>query len=702
MASFSTLEAKAAEIARRRATLTTLDASSVVRFVESFFLLEELAFAAPSEARVEARALLSVLYANAQRTADAMAFGEQLARALSLPHGASAFAGFFSRFAEEGAGLHRALVADVLRSGQPRSAVSEALLGHASALAGANDEEGALKMREAALAAFPEQSAAVWLSLASGYLRLVDPERAAIALKRSESASAGTDRPTELSERRARLTLLVERARAVRSAGTPNTPEARLALAENLLAIGLLDRAEPLLEASARDLPGDARPIIALGKLRFQRVEAKDILRVAREVAATLEPARKLPHRSRDLYELLIGLVGLTAFEDVLQGSREPAELSRRATVVVARLDGLNEEQRPLSPQRAAVMAIVLKVAKAAITIGPEFGDQLPGLLRTASAEADALSDADPTNRDARALAISIAAFAADPHKAFARVIATPAVPDEPWLVSARAEIALDLAQQTGSLDQLVAVRELVLGTTALAGARRDPVLSAVLGDVEALLTPSGRGSANKAGIAYREALQGLPAAERARVLSNLAWLIAHTEQITDAPDGMRAAIAAASKGADRAAAIATMGTFALVHTQFEDAESLATQALAIEKDTTLAFIVRALARKRLGRMAEAQADAAQAVKNVDKMLVGSPRRQWGQRGVSSGASMDVNLGISSQKQIYDLRFTAYHRLWLLHDTFDLVELRALATLPSAEPKAKDAAAEKPAGKRTR
>jgi tetratricopeptide (TPR) repeat protein len=690
MASFSTLEAKAAELRRRRATLTSLDASTVVRFVESFFLLEEVAFGPASEARVEARATLSVLYGNARRTADGMALGEQLAQALSLPRGASAFSEFFRTFAREGDGLHRALVSDVLRAGGPPHALSEALLGHASALAGDHDEDGALTMREAALVAFPEQSAGAWLTLAAGYVRVLDPDRASIALGRSVSAPVGTDRAHDLAERRERLTGLVDRAKTIRAAGTPQTSEARLSLGEDLLAIGLLDRAEPLLVASARELPDDARPIVALAKLRFQRVEAKDLLRVAREVATSLEPARKLAHPSRDLYELAIGLSGLTAFEDVLQGSREPAELVKRATVVVERLHTLNEEQRRLSPRRAAVLAIVLKLAREVIAIGPEFADSLPGLLRKASAEADALADAAADDRDARALALSISAFAAEPNQAFARVIATPKVPDEPWFVATRAEIALDLAQASGDADKLVRVRELVLHELPQ-GTPRDPRASAVLGDVEALLIASGRGTAVEAAKAYREALAGLPVADHARLYANLAWVSGRLADHGQLIEGLRTAVGKATKAPDRAAALATFGTLALVEGELPAAQQLATQALEAEEDTTLALVVRAIARKRLGLMEEARADAVRAVRNIDKLVAATPRRQWGQRGVSAGASMDVNLGISSLRQVYDLRFSAYQRLWLLHDTFDLAELRALAAMPApTEAGAKD------------
>jgi tetratricopeptide (TPR) repeat protein len=679
---FDTVEARQREIERRQESMNLFDTSATVSLAELVFLLEETAFGPPSPARTEALATLASLYGSAQRTADIMGLADQLARGLEIPRRGDDFAAFFKAFAEGSAALHRAFVAAVLREGAPPTAVSRALLAHASVLANAHDDEGALTMREAALQAFPAQPADAWLGLASAYLAVLDVDRAAIALTRSEAASVGTERPADLASRRAKLVATLERARSVRAVGTPKTAEERLALAETLFAVGQLDRAEPLFRESARELPDDARPIVGLAKLRFQRVEASDLMRVAREVAAMLEPARRLGHPPRELYELSIGLSGLTAFEDVLRGSREPDEMLKRATTIVDRLRALNDEQRAVSPERAAVLGLVLDLATEAIAKGPTFTEALPDLLKGAAARARALAEAKPTDPDARRIAITLSAFSANPQEAFAFVTASPTVPDEPAFVVTRAEIALDIGQSLGDAGKVAAARALVVGAFP-SGTRRDARAEALLGDVEALLASTGQGSLAKAATAYGEALKGLAPADRARTLSNLAWVLAHTDKIATAPDVMREAVGAATKDVDRATAIGAMATFALAKAQPEDAVELATQAIALDEHATVALVVRALAKKRLGHPEEGRADALAAIARIEKNTKGTPHRQWGQAGVFGDASLDVNLGIASQRQVYDLRLGGCHRPWLLHETFDLAELRAIAATPA-------------------
>lgn len=687
-----TPEQKLAEIERRRGAFDFDDEAATISFAETFFLLEVLAFGPASDARTEARAMLAGFYVQAERSGDFVRWTERLARRLDPAQRDHDFSAFLRAFAEGGTGMHRAFAAAAVRDGKPAPSVARALLAHAWYLRGKDDHAGSLSTLEAAFRVDPAQPADLWLVLGSSYALVLDADRAAIALARSESAPAGTMAPDELAKRRSELRRRIALVREVNAAGTPSTPAARLALAEALRGIGAHARAEALLREVARELPGDARPRIALARLRLQRSDATSIPSLAREVLAALEPARKLENRTSELYELMIGLSGLTALEDVLSAIKDPAELSKRAKEVVSRFRALNDEHAALAPERAAVLSVALDLATAGTELGPRFVEALPELLRASHPGARAVLTRYPEDPAARMVGVSAAAFAADPAEAFAFVTAKPAVPDPPALVVTRAEIALDLALSRG--DAAMVARARAVADEAQPGDRvRDARVSAVRGDAEVFLARSRAGSLATAEAHYRDAVRGLPSGERARILANLAWVLAQTGRVELAADALREAIGTSSKDTNTATAMAVMATLALSVRQPEDALALTDKAVAIDADHAIALMARAVAKKQLGRPDDARADAARALGRIERSAKTTPGRLWGQSGVFGDATLDFNLGIASESPRYDLRLSAFHRAWWLFLSFDMAELRALGAPPAPPPVAPSAKA---------
>lgn len=678
-ASLKTLDDKAHELERRQGVINLDD--SGMALAELFYLLEEVSFGPPSDAQVDARAALAGLYGVARTASDASRWAEKLASELGVKPNEEGLMAFLKRFAEEGEGQHRAFVAAVLQQGRPAPAVARALLAHAAFLANKRDYAGALTMREHALKANPGQTAENWIALSTAYTILLDADRADIALKKSEGATMGSDRPADLASLREKAQAKIALTRRAAAIGVPKTPEDRLTLGELYVELGDLDRAEPLLRQAARELPAEARPTIALGRLRFARTEARDFMVSVREVLSILEPARKLARPTTDLYEMTIGLSGLTAVEDTMRGSKDPAELMKRATATVAHLRELNEEHRPLSPQRAAVLDVVLDLAKDALSKGPDFADHMATMLAHAAVQARGVAARYPDEPNARKLAITLAVFAPDATDAATYVLAEPKTPDDPAFVVTRAEIAVDIGKSLDDAGIISRARALVMDGIPEAK-RRDPRALVLLGDAELLLSPVRQGSLPKAEGLYRDAIARLPPADRARVIANLAWVTGHTGQIQKVPDLLREAINAATKDADRVTAISVMATFALAAGQPEDAVKLATQALAVDDKAFVPLVCRAIGHKRLGHPEEGKKDAATAIERIEKGLASYPRKQWGQAGVYGDSSLDVNLGIGSLRQQYELRMIAYHRPWALFENFDVRELRAIAATP--------------------
>lgn len=679
LSSLKTIDDKAQEIERRQGVINLDDSGTA--FAELFYLLEEVSFGPPSDAQVDARAALAGLYGIARTASDASRWAEKLASELGVKPNEEGLLAFLKRFAAEGDGQHRAFVVAVLRQGKPTVAVGRALLAHAQFLANKRDYTGALAMREHAVKANPTQSAENWVALATAYTIVLDADRAAIALKKSEGAPVGSERPAEIGSSREKVQAKITLVRRAAALGVPKTPEDRLMLGELYLELGDLDRAEPLLKEAARELPQEARPTIALGRLRFARTEARDFLVSVREVLAILEPARKLARPTNDLYEMTIGLSGLTAVEDTMRGSKEPTELIKRATVTVARLRELNDEHRALSPQRAAMLDVALDLAKEAIAKGPDFADHMSTMLAHAAVQARGVAARYPDEPNARKLAITLAVFAPDATEAATYVLAEPKIPDEAAFIVTRAEIAVDIGKSLDDAGIISRARALV--TDGIPDVkRRDPRALVLLGDAELLLSPVRQGSLQKAEALYRDAVTKLPPPERSRVIVNLAWVIGHTGQIQQVPDMLREAINAATKDADRVTAISSMATFALMAGQPEDAAKLATQALAVDDKAFLPLVCRAIAQKRLGHPEAGKKDAAAAIERIEKGLATYPRKQWGQAGVYGDSSLDVNLGIGSLRQQYELRMVAYHRPWALFENFDVRELRAIAATP--------------------
>lgn len=685
MSAFSTPEQRLAEIERRRGAFDLRDDASALAFGELIFLLEGLAFGPPSDARTEALSRLAALYGVAARTRNLARWAERLAKSLGQPQRQGELAAFTRAFTDGGAGLHRAYVAATLRAGAPRPAVARALLSYAWHVHAGDDLEQALSLREAAVRVDPAQPAETWLTLGTSYVVLLDAERAARALERSRSAPVGAARDDQLTTRREELSRQIARARAVHAAGAPTTAEARLALGEALLALGADARAAAALTQARGELPGDARPRVALARLALRRGHDGDLSAVAREITASLDGARGLDHRTSELYELLIGVSGLTAVEEVLSGGGEPDELARRAGVVLARLRAANAEHGALAPERAAVLGVVLELGAAGVAEGPGFIDALPALLRATHPRAREVLARFPADPAARTVGVGLAAFAADPAEGFAQAVARPQVPDPPALVVTRAEIALDLALSRG--DAAWVEQALALAEAAPTGdATRDARVAAMRGDAAVFFARAGRATLPDAERHYRDALRGLPPGEQTRVKSNLAWVLAETGRLDVAADAWRDAVSTAPKESVAATALVAMATLALQARQLDDALSLADRALSLDADSAVARMARATALQRLGRADDARADAARAVARVDRHSKIVPGRLWGQTGAFGDATLDFHLGIGSDSPRYELRLSAFHRVWWLRQPLELAALRALAAPPPPPP----------------
>ncbi len=681
MSAFVTSEQRLREIERRRAAFELRDDDSAQAFGELMYLLEGLALGPASDARAEALSRLASLYGIAARTSNLSRWAERLARKLGQPQREGEFTPFVRAFTEDAAGMHRACVAATLRAGAPRRAVSRALSSYAWFVHAAGDLEQALSLREAAARVDPDQPAEAWLTLGTAYVVTLDAARAQLALDHSLRAPADPEQAATLAKRRDELARQIARARAVHAAGEPTTPEAWLTRGQALFELGADARAEATLTRARALLPSDARPRVALARLALRHSEDKDLSAVARQITASLDAARKLEHRTSELYELLIGLSGLTAVEEVLSGSQEPTEVARRAGVVLGRLRAVNAEHAGLAPERAAVLGVVLDLGEAGLAEGPRFLDALPGLLRAAHPRARAVLAEHPTDPAARTVGVGLAAFAADSVEGFEQLVAPTQVPDPPDLVVTRAEIALDLALSRG--DAAWVDRAVALAASAPKGElAREARVAAIEGDAAVFHARAGKATLPEAERRYRDALRGLPSGEQTRVKANLAWVLAETGHLDLAADAYRDAVSSASKQTVAATALVAMATLALQARQLDDALSLADRALSLDGDSVVAKVVRATALLRLGRPDDAREPAAQALQRIDHHSKVLPARLWGQTGAFGDATLDFHLGIGSESPRYNLRLSAFHRVWWLRQPLDLTALRSLVASP--------------------
>ncbi|MCC6646841.1 MAG: hypothetical protein IT374_14865 [Polyangiaceae bacterium] len=683
---FASPEQRLAELDRRGTALDLRDDAGAMALAEQIYLLESLAFGPPSASRTQALSRLAALFGVTERMSELSRWAERVARSLGAPERQGALAPFV-RALTEGGELHRAYVAETLRAGAPDQAVARALLSHAWYVQTKDDLERARSLREAAVRVDPEQPAAVWITLGSTYAATLDPDGATLARQRAEGAPPGDLTPKKLVERLAELDRAIARAREVKAAGAPTTPEARLALGVALSEIGADARAAQVLTQARDELPRDARPIVALARLTLRRAGGKDLSTVARQIGRSLDVARQLDHRTSELYEILIGVSGLTAVEDVLAGGKDPAEIARRARLMLERLRAANGEHAALAPERAAVLDVVLGLGAAGVAEGPGLVEALPALLRDAQPRAREVMARYPTDPAARAIGVGLAAFAADPAEASALVRARPEVPDPPALVVTRAEIALDLALMSGEAAGVEAARALA-DELAAGDATLDARIAALRGDVEVVRARAGKGSLAAAERHYRDALRGLPPGEKTRVKANLAWVLAETGRVGESADAYRDAVNTATSEASAGLALVAIATLGLER-QPEDALSLADKALALDADNTMARLTRAVAEQRLGRVDDARDDARRAFARIDRQAKVTPRRLWGQTGAFSDATLDFELGIASDSPRYNLRLSAFHRVWWLRFDFRLDELRALSGSSPPAPRAR-------------
>ena len=646
---------------------------------EGMYLVEPLAYGAPSADTLAAAGLLHHLY----DVVDTTAFRDWAKAAPNIGLDRK----LLEVLADTATAQRKHLAAQILAAGEPPEAVNGVLRSLAERARNDNDYAKA-KTLFAKVVERRGDGASLddWLDLSTAQLRTDDRAGAASSLEKARKLPA-PDRLSQAKVREAGRDLVnLERFLKLRENGMI---EARIEQLDLLRAMGRSPEAEALLKELKEVAPNDARVRVRSAAIGFEGMaQAGNMMAAAGFVAEELGEAN-LVNKDADYWSMLIGAEGAHAmgealpmlFQDKVAGGKKMVEILKT-------MRGMAVEMEKTRPGRAIALEYVIDRTIPIVDQGTAQDVAIAELLRTGLADAVALRTKYPDTVDLDRLVFTFATFTKDRQHALEVVMQRPGTSpaEDIELYQARARTALTIAIVLATPAAVTSARSAIGDIAPSWSSQIEANREAMLGDcdaIEATLKKEDALWAKAAG--HYEAARALHKEVRARVTNNLGWIALKTGTPERADALFRESAEDETSGRRWLGYLNALATPGRATERLEGLRSLilANSSDGKPPETLLIWLAAT------SQDPKESGDAAAKVLEVQAEAFAKVKPAHGSLGFETEGAFQVGIGLASRK-FYDLNTQAYASLWLMPplplDDTQLAE-KAKTVAPKKSPK---------------